>query len=62
MIFSAQGCPDPAPPEHGSVMRRGDRATFKCDHDESTSWILKCHQDMWKGEPGNCTSGKYGTL
>ena len=57
------GCKDPDVPSHSWVKREADIALVGCKGRESPTWKLKCHEGIWFGYKGNCsTTCKYCIL
>ena len=61
MIFSAIGCTDLRPPQHGWITREGNGAIGGCDETKQT-WHLKCEGNQWAGVIGKCQRGEYASV
>ena len=53
-LYSAAGCSDPEPPEHGWYKRNANEAVIGCDSSDR-EWRLTCSGTKWEGEIGTCS-------
>ena len=55
-IFAVTGCRDPEIPKNSWMKRDGLIATIGCKGKKNLTWQLKCHDGVWFGSRGNCSS------